>query len=202
MNSAQTPDMGSSSWRLRDVVLFGLLAGFLVTVIGITSYFRLSPEAAILRESAMAGVKGTWSKKIALNVGFFTTGFVRAGSHFFKLDPQAQAAFDSIRGGEVGIYKLKEQFGWVNHGAILTRADKAMSARRWDRVVGVSQNQQLVAVYMPRRGLSAQRIRCCVLVLKDGDLVIAGATGNLDPLLRIAGGQFELKNASQHFAFR
>lgn len=199
MNSAQASDPGV---RLRDVLLWGLLIGIAVMIVGITSFFRLSPEAAILRESAMAGAPGAWKKTIALNVGFFTTGLVRIGSQFFKLDAEPRGAIDSIRGGEVGIYKLQNSAGWVNHGAILARADKAMSARRWDRVVGVSQDRQLVAVYAPRRGLATDHVRCCVLVLKENDLVVAGASGNLDPLLAIAKQNLDLKNATKRLALR
>jgi hypothetical protein len=188
--------------RVRDMVLVTIFAGLLMLIIGVTSYFRLSSEASILRDSAMACVDGAWSKKIALNVGFLTTGAVRAGSHLFKLAPEPRAAFDSIRGAEVGIYKLQGTAGWVDSGAILARADKAMSARRWDRVVGVSHENELVAVYVPRRGLSSERIRCCVLVLEGGNLVVAGASGNLDPLLQIAGKHVDLGQVGQHFAIR
>jgi hypothetical protein len=179
-----------------------ILVGCLLAVIGITGYFRLSSETAILRESAMSCVKGTCNKKIALHVGLLTTGLVRAGSHLFKLAPEPQAAFDSIRGAEVGIYKLQENAGWVDHLAILARADTALSARRWDRLVGVSRENNLVAVYFPRRGLSTQRMRCCVLVLQGRDLVVAGASGNLDPLLQLAGSRFDLKDVGQHLALR
>jgi hypothetical protein len=189
-------------FRMRDVVLGGLLIGFLLVVVGVTGYFRLSSETAILRESVMSGVDGTWNKKIALHVGFLTTGLVRAGSHLFKLAPEPQAAFDSIRGAEVGIYKLQADAGWVDHKAILARADRAMSARRWDRVVGVSRENELVAVYFPHRGLSTDRMRCCVLVLQGRDLVVVGASGNLDPLLQLAGSRFDLKEMGQHFALR
>jgi hypothetical protein len=69
-------------------------------------------------------------------------------------------------------------------------------------VVGVSKENSLVAVYVPRRGFTTQRIRCCVLVLQGRDLIVVGASGNLDPLLQIAGKNFDFKDASQHFALR
>jgi len=189
-------------FRFGEIVLGGIVVGFVVLVIGVISYFRLSPETTILRESAMAGMRGTWNKTIALNVGVLTTSAVRAGSHLFRLAPEPQAALDAVRAAEVGVYKISENAGQVDHRAILARADKAMSARRWDRVVGVSRENELVAVYVPRRGLSAQRIQCCVLVLQGKDLIVVGATGNLDPLLQIAGKNFDLKEATQHLALR
>jgi hypothetical protein len=189
-------------FRIRDLVVGGLMVGFALIVIGVVSFFRLSTETAILRDSALVGVNGTFNKKITLNVGTLTTGIVRLGSHLFKLAPEPQAAFDSIRGAEVGIYKLQGNAGWVDHGAILARADKAMSARRWDRVVGVSRENELVAVYLPRCGLSTARLKCCVLILQGRDLVVAGARANLDPLLKIVDNHVNLSGLSQQLARR
>lgn len=202
MNAAQPVETAGFPVRAREVVLAGLLVGFLVILVGITSFFRLSSETAALRDSALAVAKGPWHKTMALNLGYFTTGIVRWGSHFLNLAAEPQAACDSIRGGEVGIYKLPETAGWVDHGAILARADQAMSVRRWERLVGVSRQHQLVAVYVPRGGVRTDRVRCCVLVLDGRDLVIAAARANLDPLLKIAGEPIDFKQLSWHLALR
>jgi hypothetical protein len=162
----------------------------------------LGSETAILRQSVVDGLNGGYHKKIALHVGMFTTGLVRMGSHLFKLPAEPQAAFDSIRGAEVGIYKLQGAAGWVDHGTILARADKAMSARRWERIVGVSHENNLVAVYLPRRGLSTERVKCCVLVLQGDDLVVAGASGNLDPMLKVLNQHIDLKQFGQQLVLR
>ena len=61
-----------------------------------------------------------------------------------------------------------------------------MTKRGWQRVVGVVEERQLVAVYMPQRGVSERRMKCCVAVLNDRDLVVVSARGNLEPLLAIA----------------
>jgi hypothetical protein len=188
-------------FRTRDIVLGILLVWFVGAVIGVASYFRLSSEVSALRESVIAG-NGMWNKKIALNVGFFTTGLVRAGSRFVKMPAEPRAAFDSIRGAEVGVYELEKSAGWVDQNAILARADKAMSARRWDRVVGVSHEHELVAVYVPRKGFSTARMKCCVLVLHDRNLVIAGASGNLEPLLELAQAKVDLSEVTRNFAMR
>jgi hypothetical protein len=58
-----------------------------------------------------------------------------------------------------------------------------------------------VAVYVPRKGLTTSRVKCCVLVLNGRDLVVVRASGNLDPLLEIAGKNFDLKEAT-HFALK
>ena len=127
---------------------------------------------------------------------------MRAGSQFFKMPAEPRAALDSIRGAEVGIYQLEQSAAWVNPGAILARADKAMLARRWDRVVGVNREQELVAVYVPQRGLSTDRLTCCVLVLHGRDLVIGGASGNPEPLLQLAHSRIDLAKVTRNFAMR
>jgi len=201
MDPMKTCEPPSFPFRIRDLVLGALLIGFAAATIGVISYFRLSSEASILRESVIAG-DGRWNKKIAVNVGFFTTSLARVGSRFFKMPPEPRAALDSIRGAEVGIYKLEESAGWVDPNAILARADKAMSARRWDRVVGVSHEHELVAVSLPHRGLSPEHMRCCVLVLQGNNLVVAGASGNLDPLLELARTKIDLAAVTRNLAMR
>ena len=185
-----------------SVLLIGLGVFVCVCVIGITGYFRLSSEAAALRQSAMSAVPGEWHKKIALHVGGLTTALLRAGSRFIKLDPEPRAALESVRGAEVGIYKLQDEPEVVNGSAFLVRADRAMSAQGWERVVGVSKERDLVAVYSPRRGVSCHDLRCCVVVFQGRDLIVASAHGNLEPLLEIARDHIDLEHGRPFLALR
>jgi len=66
----------------------------------------------------------------------------------------------------------------------------------------VSHKHELVAVYLPRRGFSAEHMKCCVLVLHGRDLVIAGVSGNLEPLLQLAQSKVDLDEATRSFAMR
>lgn len=185
-----------------SVLLIGLGVFVCVCVIGITGYFRLSSEAAALRQSAMGAVPGEWHKKIALHVGGLTTGLLRAGSRFIKLDPEPRAALESLHGAEVGIYKLQAEPEVVDGSAFLVRADRAMSACGWERVVGVSKERELVAVYSQRRGVSCHDLRCCVVVFQGRDLVVASAQGNLEPILEIARSHIDLERTRPFLALR
>jgi hypothetical protein len=69
---------------------------------------------------------------------------------------------------------------------MFTAADKCMRQRGWERIVGVAQGRQFVAVYMPRNLRTAKRMECCVAVLNERDLVVASARANLEPLLELA----------------
>jgi hypothetical protein len=187
---------------MGSVILIGLVALVCFSVIEVIGYFRLSSEASALRQSAMSSVPGTWHKKIALHIGGLTTGLLRAGSHFFKLPLEPRAALDALHGAEVGIYNLPEEPEVVDGCAFLARADKAMSARGWERVVGVSKERELVAVYCPRRGVSSQSMKCALVVFEGRDLVIASVKGNPEPLLEIARNHADFDKGNPHFALR
>jgi hypothetical protein len=61
-----------------------------------------------------------------------------------------------------------------------------MTSRGWDRVVGVVEANQCVAIFVPQKKFSAQNTACRVLVLSERDLVIVSARGDLTPLLDLA----------------
>ena len=191
MNAAQTPPprFWLRPWHVVVVVLIGLPA---LCAFGITSYFRLSSETKALRASVMSSAAGRWEKQFAVRVGFFSMSAVRWGSHLFDLPPEARAALDAVRGGEVGIYKLAgNEPAFRDTSAILPAADRAMKVRGWERVVGVVQGDQVVGVYLPHKGFSYQRVGCCVYVLQERELMVVSARGNLDPILKMVRKQME-----------
>jgi len=159
---------------------------FALLVVGVTGYFRLSSDTAALREGLMGSVDGQWKKTIAVHLGWFTTGLVRAGSRLVKLDPEPRAALEAVRGVEVGVYKVRDGAEHEDHAAMLARTDKAMTRRGWVRVVGVSHDRELVTIYMPRKGMSVRSMKCCLMVFNGQVLVVASARGNLEPLWAIA----------------
>ncbi len=164
------------------LVLAGMLLFFGCCVLGVVGMFHLSSEATVLRETVMSAVPGPWHKTIALRVGWITTGLVRSGSRFFHMPPEPRAALEALHGVEVGVYNLRDEPAYVQRGAILVQADKAMAARGWVRVVGVVEEHDLVTVYMPRKGVSSTRMKVCVAVFSGRDLVVVSARGNLEPL--------------------
>ena len=172
--------------RARYILIGAVVFLPCYAVFSVVSFFRLGSDAAALRKSAMASVSGTWNKKITLNAGGLTTGVIRFAVHHLKVGPEPRAALDSVRGAEVAVYKLHDGAPFVDHAAILAGADKTMFARGWDRIVGVSEERNLVAVYFPRRAAWGGTLKCCVLVFNGADLVVAGARGKLQPLFDLA----------------
>jgi len=168
------------------VVISAVLVIFVTAVVGITGFFRLSSPAAALRASVMSAIPGPWDKTIALRVGWFTTGLVRTGARLFEMPPEPRAALDALHGAEVGVYKLQHDPAPADFKTLFATADRAMKRRGWDRIVGVAEEREFVAVYFPHGKVSPRGVKCCVVFFEGRDLVIASASGNLEPLLKIA----------------
>jgi len=134
----------------------------------------------------MESVPGQWNKQFAVNVGGFTLGLVRIGSRFFNVPAEPKAALESLRGAEAGVYRLRDAPSALDYRALLTVADKSMTRRGWERIVGVTERGQFVAVYMPRKAGTLTRVEFCVVVLDDGQLVVASGRGNPEPLIELA----------------
>jgi hypothetical protein len=188
------PSPTSPTSRPFRVVLICVIAalifsGPLLCGLGVASYFRLSSPTQALRRSVMEAVPGEWDKRIGVNVGGFTLALARFASHFFQMPPEPKAALDALRGADVGLYRLERPPSSRDYSAVLKIADKSMLRRGWERIVGVAQRGQLVAVYMPRGLRADRRFNCCVVVLNDQDLIVASGRGNVEPLLDLARQQ-------------
>lgn len=193
--SGASAEARSFPWGLAILGTVVLWLG--LCAVGIAGMFRHSAEVAALRESLMSSTSGAWEKTISVRVGGIVTGLVRLGAGFFPLDPEPRAALAAVRGGEVGVYQLRDGPGWSNPGAILSGMDKEMTRRGWVRGVGVVEPRQLVAVYFPKRKLSISNVRCCVVVLQERELVLASVRGNLDPLWQIASEHIDWPSATR-----
>ena len=186
------PVIGSAPPRYRfrpgtgAVVLAGILGLGFLCVIGVTGYFRLSSPTQALRATVMESIPGHWQKRFAVHVGSITLGAARLVTHFVKLPPEPKVALGALHAAEVGVYELADPPGSVNYANLFVDADKSMRRRGWERVVGVAEHNQFVAVYMPHKLRSAKSVACCVVVFNAHNLVVASAHGNLEPLLELA----------------
>lgn len=170
-------------WALIPVALVGLAAW------GLTSYIRLGSDARALRNSVFAELQAgavSWHQKVEASVGPVTLWAVRAGLSFIRMPDEARTALAAARGAEVGVYELSRDASESEGGRILGAADKAMTARGWDRIVSVTRDDGCVAVYAPRSASGG--LEACVAVLNGRNLVIAKASGELEPLLKLIDG--------------
>ncbi len=185
-----TIDRGTEPGSGASYVVPAIVLIFFTTVAlalyGGTSFFRLSRDTAGLRDCLLASVPGQAEKKLAVNVGWLTSGLVRLGSRLFSVPREPRAALDAFRSAEVGLYRLSSPVSTSQQGAIITQADRSMARRGWTRIVGVAQKDGLVTVYIPAKGVSMGRMRCCVMVVNDCDVVLVSARANLIPLMDLA----------------
>jgi hypothetical protein len=169
-----------------------LLAAATLVVIA-TGCFRVSSETQALRDAALEFMEA--DEKIELGVGFFTLRLARFGTQFLELPPEAKLVLDAVDGAECSIYEIQGKK--PDSAKVLARADKAMGKRGFDRIVGVADREQLVAVYVPRSTKSHRNMHISILVLDRKQLVCVKARGDLEPLVQIA-----LEQVKQHLPAR
>lgn len=85
---------------------------------------------------------------------------------------------------------------------MLAAAGSAMIARGWQRVAGVLDRRNLVAIYLPTKNISVHRVKCCVMVFDGKEMVLVSARGNPDPILTYALNQPGLGGQANWFAQR
>ena len=183
-----TPRTNPRRWIL-PLALGSIVLGVGLLVFAVTSYFRLSADARSLRNSLHGSALqqgAAWDEKVELSVGAITLHVVRAGLSFAPLDPEIRAALQAARGAEVGIYQLRSPLSEINRSALLSAADTAMERRGWEKLVGVRQGHELVAIYVPKVQPTPTQTRACAAVLHDNQLVLVSARTDLEPLLELA----------------
>lgn len=182
-----------TSHAIRSHLPLALAAG-LVALAG-TGCFRVSSDLGALRDSAMHSAAAKWDQQIEVGVGPVTLAMARVGLKFVDLEPDARTALHAVRGAEVGVYRRHGKRAALPRAAILSAADAAMNERGWDRVVGVLDGRDLVAVYVPQNSRATRSIKVCLLVLNPEEMVVASARSNLEPLMELASRHMEHGNA-------
>jgi hypothetical protein len=187
-----SPHLAGTRPSARRLWLWGLLITPLLLLallgVGVASCFRLGSDARAVRDALTQSSGVEWRPQVVLNAGWLTLGAVRAGLSRVRLDPVARAALQSVHAAGVGVYQLPPGTRPPNRAAMLASADAAMTARGWERVVGVVDRRDLVAVYFPK-GIALERVKCCVLVFDGKQMVLVSAQGNPMPLAQYALAQ-------------
>ena len=165
--------------------LGGPLLLLIVVLLGIGSFFWVSPEIRTLRNAVLENSSGQFQRKIELNVGRASFGLARFASGFVRDIPEeARMALNSVKGAQVSIYKGTGTY--VDTKKVFAAADQKMQQRGWNRLVGVAKEDHLVAVYIPNAFSSPVNMEACVLVLKRDQLICAYGRSDLQPLFNLA----------------
>jgi len=152
----------------------------------LTGCFRVSSDVGALRDSVMKAAHAEREERIEIGVGPLTLNLARAGLAFVELEPEARTALHAVRSAEVGVYKLRNERQQLNHATMLSAADKTMTARGWDRVVGVLNRNELVAIYVPGNVRSTRNMKVCLVTVSGHELIVASARSNLELLMELA----------------
>ena len=208
MNPTPPPPVIRQATRRRWLWI-GLIVVLLIPLVtagtialGVASYFRLSSDTRAMRDGVMKASGVEWRKNIGLNIGGGTLGAVRTGLAFIPIEPEAQAALKAVRGVEVGIYEPTSATKSPDGAAMLAVADKVLSARGWERVVGVLEGEDLVSVFVPAEDFSTGKVKCCVLVFDGRQMVMVSARIDAEALLECVRNQSVLRAKLQSLADR
>lgn len=155
--------------------------------------FRVSRDTAVLRDAVIENSSGSWDEKIEFGVGRLTFAAAQFGSRYVDLPDEARVVLGAASAGEVGVYECHGARTADDRAKMLTEADEKLAKRGWDRLVGVMQDDQLVAVYVPSDVKSLRSMKVCVLVLNGSQLVCASARASIEPLLGLALEKAELQ---------
>jgi hypothetical protein len=170
---------------MRPLVCFALLVLLLLP----TGCTRLDRDTRALRDGLTKATGGAWEEQVEISAGFFTVGLAKAIVACTDAPPEARTALSALRGAEVGVYRQAETAEAPAPSAFLSSADRAMAEQGWERIVGVVNRHDRVAVYVPAKLRSPKDMRFCVAVMQERQLVLVKATGNPEPLVRLASKQ-------------
>ena len=163
-------------------------------VLASTGCFRVSSETRALRDAALDNGLGGAEEKIEFALGRFTFAAANFGLSFVETDQipdEARILLGSVKGAEVSVYNFKKRAGDLSK--VMADADRALEKRGFERLVGVIERDQLVAVYIPKKMRSARDVRFSVLVLNNRDLVCVSARGDVRTIM-----DFAMARAQEH----
>ncbi len=170
------PPPPGQSWRwiLLPLVLLLLLAAIpMALAAGVWSCVRTGSDVTALRRAAIQASDSRWERQVEFRVGRLLFALGRFGLSFAPLDSDARTALRAVRSVEVTVFQAPDR-NHPNRAAILTSADQVMTRRGWERMVGVVDQENAVAVYVPKRP-RGQLLHACVLVVNEENLVVVSA---------------------------
>jgi len=177
-------------WRLIFLLAGGsiVVSALLLGMVGwsVLRCLRLGPDAAALRDALAPSQATAWHKTCEFSAGWISLSVARLGLDFVPLPPEARQALAAVRGAEVAVYDSGKRQADPLSVQPFAAADRAMSARGWERLVGVKEPQQLLVIYVPKNPRSDQEIVFCLAVLDRSQLVVVAARTDGQALLEIA----------------
>ncbi|HVR34805.1 MAG TPA: hypothetical protein VMS21_03030 [Methylomirabilota bacterium] len=162
------------------VMLTGLVSGFAWMTV---SALHLGNEGETLRDELEHATGETWRRSVELNVGGLPVHLARVAARWAPLEPGARRLLHSVRAVEFGVYRMTERNRVLGVPDLLHTADETLGPLGWERFAVVQERGQLIAVYVRSDLNSARDVRVRLIAFSGrGEVMMAGAHGNLEPL--------------------
>ena len=175
---------------------------FILLVAGVANCFRVSNDLKDLRADLNLVSAADWHQRIGIHADPLVLRLVHLGICAVHVDPQLRAALQALHGLDVGVYQLATGARKPSRSGLLTATDASMAGRDWERVLGVQDQQNLVALYVPRDSASTRHMQCCLMVYDGKQLVLVSARTNPQPLVDLALNQPSLFSRTPFLAQR
>lgn len=172
---------------MKDSLKFAKLGALALMLFASTGCFRVGSETRALRDAALEGGLEGADAKIEISLGRLVFAAANFGLGFVPtndIPPEARQVLGSVKGAEVSVYRFERRTGDL--AKIMAAADRALEKKGCERLVGVLKENELVAVYVPKKMRSARNIAFHVLVMNRNDLVCVGARGDAATVLELA----------------
>jgi hypothetical protein len=179
---AQTP--AAPRRRVWPWVLGICLTPFVLLGLAVASYINLDSDARALRRTVMSATHADWNTKVQFSVGRTTLGAVGTGLWFVNHEHMADArlALRAVKHASVGVYELASQKIDLSREQLFHDTDRAMTKRGWTRLVGVSQKNEAVMVYVADDADEDDPLEICVAVVNGREMVVVSTSVDGDSL--------------------
>ena len=183
--SSETPPARPS--RILHWFLIVGAAAMLVLTIKIVGIFFLSNEARDLQVAITGGSDWQGETEIQFSIGPGILSLGRVATLWVDDIPaEARQALTALQNVSVGIYRLDRSGDRQDRRGMLASADAKLGAKGWERIVTVSEHDDLVLIYTPVGWEETEDIEVCVAVCDGSELIVISATARMAPLIEIA----------------
>lgn len=181
----ETPPTSAPRRRVWPWIVALCCAPLVIMAAGFYSMITLDHAASTLRRQVMAASKADWNTKVQLSIGRAPLWLLR-GCLAFVPKPEvgeARAALKAVDSVSVGVYQLAGSKPDWSREELLNATDQRMRGQGWSRLVGVSDAEANVMVYV--RDGDDDLDRLCVAVAQGQELVVASVDLDADALLEL-----------------
>jgi len=194
-NPQQLPPRSSGSMLAKVLFVAGVLILFLVIAglvagVAVLRSLRQPIQTSELRSDLLNCLAVSRTTDVEITLPGWVTTLARVGASVSHIDPQLNAALQTLHSGQIGAYELAECPSRSEVLDMLSVADAKLGTEGWTRLVTVLENDEMIAVYALDSSLCAGKpIEVFVVVMDHCDLVMVAASGYAEPLFELAASE-------------